>query len=247
MQFEGRVAYVTGGASGIGEGISRHLASLGALVVVGDRDEVRGKELASSVSGIEFLPIDVTDMQSVTASTSEASATFGPIDILVNVAGGDIVSPFVDTSEELWYSLIELNLLGVLRCTRAVLPGMIERGYGRVVSIASDAARVGSSGEAVYAGCKGGVISFTKTVAREVARKGVTLNCVCPGPTDTPPVQRMVAEGSEKLIDALKKAVPIGRLGTPADIAPAVAYFASDGASFVTGQTLSVSGGMTMA
>jgi 2-hydroxycyclohexanecarboxyl-CoA dehydrogenase len=163
------------------------------------------------------------------------------------VAGADVVKPFLDTDEELWRWLIELNLIGVFRCTKAFLPGMVERGYGRIVNVASDAGRVGSSGEAVYSGAKGGVIAFTKTIAREVARNGVTANTVCPGPTDTPPLRKTVAQGGEKFISALTKAIPVGRLGQPEDVAVAVAMFASPDAGFITGQTLSVSGGMSMA
>jgi 2-hydroxycyclohexanecarboxyl-CoA dehydrogenase len=169
------------------------------------------------------------------------------VDILVNVAGADVVRPFLDTDEELWRWLIELNLIGVFRTTKAFLPGMVERGYGRIVNVASDAGRVGSSGEAVYSGAKGGVIAFTKTIAREVARHGVTANTVCPGPTDTPPLRKTLDQGGEKFITALTRAIPVGRLGLPEDVAVAVAMFASIEAGFITGQTLSVSGGMSMA
>jgi 2-hydroxycyclohexanecarboxyl-CoA dehydrogenase len=246
MTASSKVAFITGSASGIGESIARLLSSRGILVAVVDRDEERGKAVSESLAGSMFVPVDVTSMTSVTKAVDSVSGEMGPIGILVNCAGGDVVKPFVETDESLWYDLVELNFMGVLRCTRAVLPGMIERGAGRVVSIASDAGRVGSSGEAVYAGCKGGVIAFMKTVAREVARYGVTANTVCPGPTATPPVTRMLAEGSERYIEALKRSIPMRRLGEPEDIAGAVDYLVSDGAGYVTGQTLSVNGGLSM-
>jgi len=241
-----RVAFVTGSASGIGESIARRLSLEGVGVVVADRDEERGKAVSESLSGATFVPVDVTSMASVTKAVDSVADELGPIGILVNCAGGDVVKPFVETDESLWYDLVELNFMGVLRCTRAVLPGMIERSAGRIVSIASDAGRVGSSGEAVYAGCKGGVIAFMKTVAREVARYGVTANTVCPGPTATPPVTKMLSEGSERYIEALKRSIPMRRLGEPEDIAAAVEYLVSDGAGYVTGQTLSVNGGLSM-
>lgn len=241
-----KVAFVTGSASGIGESIARRLSLEGLSVAVADRDEERGKAVSESLSGAMFVPVDVTSMASVTKAVDSVTDELGPIGILVNCAGGDVVKPFVETDESLWYDLVELNFMGVLRCTRAVLPGMIERSAGRIVSIASDAGRVGSSGEAVYAGCKGGVIAFMKTVAREVARYGVTANTVCPGPTATPPVTKMLAEGSERYIEALKRSIPMRRLGEPEDIAAAVEYLVSDGAGYVTGQTLSVNGGLSM-
>jgi 2-hydroxycyclohexanecarboxyl-CoA dehydrogenase len=167
----------------------------------------------------------------------------------VNNAGWDDFMPFVKTTEEFWDKILDINFKGALRVLKAVVPGMTERGFGRVINIGSDAGRVGSSLEAVYSGAKGGIIAFTKTLAREVAAKGVTANTVCPGPTDTPALQSF-AEGSgdaEKVIAGMTRAVPMKRLGTPEDIGPAVAFLASDGAGFVTGQTLSVSGGLTMA
>jgi len=246
MTTSSKVAFITGSASGIGESIGRVLSARGILVAVVDRDEERGKAVSESLAGSMFVSVDVTSMASVTKAFDSVSDELGPIGILVNCAGGDVVKPFVETDESLWYDLVELNFMGVLRCTRAVLPGMIERGAGRVVSIASDAGRVGSSGEAVYAGCKGGVIAFMKTVAREVAKYGVTANTVCPGPTATPPVTRMLAEGSERYIEALKRSIPMRRLGEPEDIAAAVEYLVSDGAGYVTGQTLSVNGGLSM-
>ena len=179
---------------------------------------------------------------------AQVEKQLGPIEILVNNAGWDEMRPFVETDEPFWDRVIEVNFKGGLRLTRAVLPGMVERGYGRIVNIGSDAGRVGSSLESVYSGAKGGVIAFTKTIAREVARRGVTANTVCPGPTDTE-MLREVTGGDEgaKVIEAMTRAVPMKRLGTPADVAAAVAFLASDEAGFITGQTLSVSGGLTMA
>ena len=193
--------------------------------------------------------MDVADPVSVAAGVRTVRDELGPIDILVNAAGWDEFHPFLETGEEFWRRVIAVNYEGVLRTTHAVLGGMVERGFGRIVNVASDAARVGSSGEAVYAGAKAAVVAFTKTIAREAARGGVTANVVCPGPTDTPMLARMAdaAPDAERLVSALKRAVPMGRLGRPEDLAPAVAFLASEEAEFITGQTLSVSGGLTMA
>jgi 2-hydroxycyclohexanecarboxyl-CoA dehydrogenase len=195
------------------------------------------------------VPLDVTDTASVSSAVALANQTFGPIDVLINNAGWDKFGRFVDTDEEFWDRVIDINYKGALRTTAAVLPTMIERGWGRLVNISSDAARVGSSFEAVYAGAKGAIISFTKTVAREVARQGVTANVVCPGPTDTPLLSEIVSASTDsaRTIDAMRAAVPMKRLGQPHEVAAAVAFLASDDASFITGQTLSVSGGLTMA
>jgi 2-hydroxycyclohexanecarboxyl-CoA dehydrogenase len=239
----GRVAFVTGGSRGIGRGIAEALAHHGHTVAIGDIREAEpiGK------GGIAVL-CDVTDSGSVAAAVGQVENEVGPIEILVNNAGWDEMRPFMDTDEPFWDRVIEVNFKGGLRLTHAVLPGMVERGYGRIVNIGSDAGRVGSSLESVYSGAKGGVIAFTKTIAREVARRGVTANTVCPGPTDTE-MLREVTGGDEgaKVIEAMTRAVPMKRLGTPADVAAAVAFLASDEAAFITGQTLSVSGGLTMA
>jgi 2-hydroxycyclohexanecarboxyl-CoA dehydrogenase len=245
------VALVTGGGGGIGGAIAVALAADGHSVAVADLRLGAARESAERVAaaGGRAAPfeIDVTDSGAVTAAVADASRELGPVEILVNNAGWDELKPFVETDEEFWDHVIAVNFKGCLHTTRVLLPGMIERGFGRIVNIASDAGRVGSSMESVYAGAKGGVIAFTKTIAREAARAGVTANAVCPGPTRTPLLEQMTAEGGEKLVDALVRAVPMRRLGEPEDIAAAVAFFASDGARFVTGQTLSVSGGLTMA
>ncbi len=241
-----RSALVTGAASGMGAAIARRLDADGTRVVVADIQADMGAEVAASLTGGMFVEMDLSRSESVTAAAERVLAEVGTVDILVNCAGFDVVMPFLDTDEDLWDSLIAVNLYGPLRTTKAFLPGMVERGWGRIVNISSDAGRVGSSGEGVYSACKGGQIAFTKTIAREVARSGVTVNCVCPGPTDTPPVRRTLAEGGERFMQALVRAIPMRRLGQPEDIAAAVAYLVSEDAGFVTGQTLSVSGGMSM-
>jgi 2-hydroxycyclohexanecarboxyl-CoA dehydrogenase len=248
-----RVAFVSGSGRGIGRAIALALAARGDTVAVGDLLE---REAGETVAAIDAagghavaLPLDVTDSDSVATAVELTAKTLGPIEILVNNAGWDELRPFLDTDEEFWDRVIEVNFKGCLRLTKAVLPGMIERGFGRVVNIGSDAGRVGSSFESVYSGAKGAVIAFTKTLARETARTGVTANTVCPGPTQTPMLEGMAAEGgdAEKFIEALRRAVPMKRLGTPEEVAAAVAFLSSEDAGFVTGQTLSVSGGLTMA
>jgi 2-hydroxycyclohexanecarboxyl-CoA dehydrogenase len=236
------IALVTGGARGIGRAIAEQLAADGHQVVVADILEDAAAETAAAISGLA-VALDVTDPVSVDRATNKAERELGPINILVNNAGWDEFKPFLETDEPLWDRIIEINFKGCLRCCRRIVPGMVEREYGRVVNIGSDAARVGSSLEAVYSGAKAGVVAFSKTLAREVARSGVTVNVVCPGPTDT----ALLATMGERPREALARAVPLRRLAQPADIAPAVAFLASDGAAYITGQTLSVSGGLTMA
>jgi 2-hydroxycyclohexanecarboxyl-CoA dehydrogenase len=242
----GKVVLVTGAGRGMGQAMAERLAAEGARVAVTDIDADSALAAAKALEGAAGFRLDITDAAEVTARIDEITAALGPIDALVNNAGWDKLSPFLDTDEDLWDRIIDINLRGPIRMTKAVLPGMVERGQGRIVNISSDAGRVGSTGEAVYSACKAGIIGFTKTVAREVARHNITVNTVCPGPTATPLLQSMVGE-HEKLIESLKRGIPLGRLGEPDDIASAVAFMVSDDASFITGQTLSVSGGLTMA
>lgn len=249
-----RVAFVTGGAQGIGKGIATTLGAHGFKVVVADLNLETATQTAKEITGAGgtalAVEVDVTDTASVEAAVRRAEDEFGPVEVVVNNAGWDDFMPFVKTTEEFWEKILDVNFKGALRVVKAVVPGMMERGFGRVINIGSDAGRVGSSLEAVYSGSKGGIIAFTKTLAREVATKGVTANTVCPGPTDTPALRKFVdgsGEDAEKVIGGMTRAVPMKRLGTPEDIGPAVAFFASDAAGFITGQTLSVSGGLTMA
>jgi 2-hydroxycyclohexanecarboxyl-CoA dehydrogenase len=247
-----RVAFVTGAGRGIGRAIAIALARSGHGVAIGDIREGEARDTANLIEshGQRALaaPLDVTDSASVAEAVLRATEALGPIDVLVNNAGWDEMRLFLDTDEEFWDRVIEVNFKGGLRLTKAVLPGMVDRGWGRIVNIGSDAGRVGSSLESVYSGAKGAVIAFTKTIAREVARKGVTANTVCPGPTDTPMLAEVTGgDQGEKVIDAMRRAVPMKRLGAPEEVAAAVVFLASEEARFITGQTLSVSGGLTMA
>ncbi len=248
-----RTALVTGGASGIGRQICLALAGDDRRIAVADINQAGAAETAALVAGAGgdaiAVTMDVTDSDSVIQGCLQAADELGPVDVLVNAAGWDKFMRFVDTDEEFWDQIIEINFKGALRTTHACVPGMIERGWGRIVNISSDAGRVGSSLEAVYSGAKGGTIAFSKTLAREVARKGVTVNVVCPGPTDTPLLTEIVEanDDSDRVIGAMAGAVPMKRVGQPEEVAPAVVYFASEAAGFTTGQTLSVSGGLTMA
>ncbi len=244
---------VTGGGSGIGRAISVALADAGHAVAPADLDTAGAVATAERISAAGgralAVTLDVTRPTSISTAVDDIEAALGPVDIVVNCAGWDELKPFGDTDEDFWDRVIDINLKGTLRTVHRCLPGMAERGWGRIVNISSDAARVGSSLEAVYAGAKGGVISFTKTIAREAARTGVTANVVCPGPTDTPLLDGIVAasDNGEKVIGAMARAVPMKRIGQPEEIAAAVVYFCSEEAGFTTGQTLSVSGGLTMA
>jgi 2-hydroxycyclohexanecarboxyl-CoA dehydrogenase len=251
--MERRTALVTGGARGIGRAIARALAEDGRDVAVGDllvdEAERTAEEVERAGGRALVVRLDVSDTGSVGEAVERVATELGPIEIAVNNAGWDEHHPFVETDEPFWDRVIEVNYKGCLRVTGAVLPGMVERGFGRLVNIGSDAGRVGSSLEAVYSGAKGGVIAFTKTIAREVARSGVTANTVCPGPTRTPMLEAMAAESERgaKLVEGLTRAVPMRRLGEPDDVAAAVAFLASERAGYITGQTVSVSGGLTMA
>ncbi|HEX7063700.1 MAG TPA: SDR family NAD(P)-dependent oxidoreductase [Bacillales bacterium] len=249
MRLEEKVVLVTGGGRGIGEAIARKLASEGAKVAVTDLDGQSAARTAETIRerGGEALAVkvDVTDLVSVETMIEEVQEKFKRIDILVNNAGWDKVEPFLKNVPEDWEKVIEINLKGVIHTCKTVLPLMIENGYGKVVNIGSDAGRVGSTGEAVYSATKGGIIAFSKTLAREMAKHRINVNVVCPGPAKTPLFQKVV-DDNPKLGTALERAIPFRRLAEPEDIANAVCFFASDEASYVTGQTLSVSGGLTM-
>ncbi|MBI2964480.1 MAG: glucose 1-dehydrogenase [Deltaproteobacteria bacterium] len=245
--LESKVVFVTGAGRGIGRAIATRLAAESAKVAIADIDEKTAGETAAAIGkGAIAVRIDVTDGASVRAAVAETERRLGPIHALVNNAGWDKVEPFVKSEESTWDKVIAINLKGPILCARAVLDGMIQRGAGKIVSISSDAGRVGSSGEAVYSAAKAGVIGFSKTLARELARYHINVNVVCPGPTNTA-LFREIAGNNPKLMDALKRAVPFGRLGEPDDLAGAVAFLASADADFITGQTISVSGGLTMA
>ncbi|MBW0092531.1 SDR family oxidoreductase [Pseudonocardia sp. KRD-184] len=241
-----RVAFVTGGAGGIGTAICRQLAAAGRAVAVADLSREAAEKVAADIDGIG-VPLDVTDPDSVAAAVAETTERLGAPTIVINVAGWDELKPFLETDEDFTHKVLEINLNGPIRVLRATLPAMVEARYGRVVNIASDAGRVGSSMESVYSGAKSGVIGFTKTIAREFAKHGISANTVCPGPTDTPLLRQITAgERSGNIIAAMTKAVPMRRMGTPDDVAPAVVFLASDAAGYITGQTLSASGGLTM-
>jgi len=248
-----RVALVTGGGQGIGRAVVDALASGGCAVAVADIRADTARDAAAAVSAAGgraiALTMDVRDAAGVHAAVAEATRVLGPVGVLVNNAGWDELHPFLETDEAFWERVIDINFKGCMRVTQAVLPAMIENGFGRVVSIGSDAGRIGSSLESVYSGTKGAIIAFTKTIAREMARTGVTANVVCPGPTRTPLLDAIIdgRDDAEKVIGAMTRAVPMKRLGEPAEVAAAVAFLASDQAGFITGQTLSVSGGLTMA
>ena len=244
MRFEGRKALVTGGAGGIGAATVRRLAAEGAEVWVGDLDAERASAVAAEVDG-HPVRLDVADPDSARAAVDAAGGT---LDVLINNAGIDEFGFFTETTPEQWQRVIAVNLVGVLACTHAVLPGMQAAGYGRIVSTSSEAGRVGSKGSAVYSAAKGGVIAFMKVVARENARFGITANSVAPGPIETPLLMgaAQLGELGERLIETMKGATQLRRLGQPDEVAAAIAFLASDEASYVTGETLGVSGGLGM-
>ncbi len=249
-RLAGKVALVTGGGRGIGAAVVEALAAEGAAVAVCDINADAAAEVAGQVAeatGGRTLPVtvDVASSQSVGAARALVEAELGPIEILVTVAGLNLSERFAEADGSGWQRVIDVNLFGTFHPCREVLPGMVERGRGRIITFGSDAGKVGSAGNAVYAATKGGVIAFTKTLAREVAAQGITVNCVCPGPTDTPMTQELGAD-NPKLFDALARAIPMRRLGRPEELAATVAFLAGDGAAFITGQAISVSGGLTM-
>ncbi len=249
----GKAALVTGGGAGIGRAIALRFGEEGATVGVLDRDGPAACETAATIAGAggraAAFEADITDYDAVAAAVAAFEADAGPTGILVNNAGVDVAKPFLDTDAALWRRIIGINLYGPLNLHHIVVRGMAERRSGKVVNISSDAARVGSSGESVYAACKGGLISFSKTLARELARHNVQVNCVCPGPTDTNLFRTFAGDGEagQKLVAALERAIPMRRLGQPSDYPGLVAFLASSDADFITGQTISVSGGLTMA
>lgn len=247
MKLDGKTAVVSGAASGIGRATADTLARAGAHVILADINATDGEAAAAALRasghGADFLRVDLADAASIEAFGREALALRGRVDILANVAGWGKAEPFVKNTPDFWRKIIDLNLLGTIHLTRAFLDPMIERRAGKIVNVASDAGRVGSLGESVYSGTKGGVIAFSKGLAREMARFDINVNCVCPGPTDTP----LMAAVPDKLKEAFAHATPMRRLAKPSEVADAILFFASARADFVTGQVLSVSGGLTMA
>lgn len=238
---------VTGGASGIGKATALLLAREGARVLIGDLDEAGGRTAAAEGSSerlpIDYLPLDLTDKRSIDDFIAAAHRRMARVDGLVNGAGWDQIQPFLENPPEMWDRIIAINLMGAVRLTRGLLPPMVAASTGKIVNISSDAGRVGSMGETVYAAAKGGLIAFTKSLARELARHRINVNCVCPGPTDTPLFQRQ----PERMKEALTRAIPFRRIAQPIEIAQAVTFFLSAQSDYITGQVLSVSGGLTMA
>jgi 2-hydroxycyclohexanecarboxyl-CoA dehydrogenase len=250
--LKGRSAIVTGGGGAIGRAICLRLGEEGCAVGVFDKNAAGAADTSQAIERAggraHAVTVDITDHDAVLAAVAEFEKAIAPTDILVNGAGWDRVGPFLDSEPALWDTLIAINLRGPLNLHKAVARGMAARGRGRIVNISSDAGRVGSSGEAVYAACKGGIIAFSKTLARELAAAHVNINVVCPGPTDTPLFNSFIGEGEEgrRIYEGLKKAIPWKRIGQPDDIPGIVAFLASDDAAYITGQVISVSGGLTM-
>jgi 2-hydroxycyclohexanecarboxyl-CoA dehydrogenase len=248
MRLEGKVALVTGAASGIGAATARRLAGEGARVAATDVNLDGAREIAGELSGAAF-ELDVRSTDSIRAAVSAAEEELGPVDVLVNNAGYDEFGFFVNTDEDLWDRVLAVNLRGVIAVTHAVLPGMQERRGGRIVNVASEAGRVGSHGSTVYSAAKGGVIAFTKAVAREGARYGVTSNAVAPGPIETPLLMaapEQLGDLGQRIVQGMVGQTVLRRLGTPDEVAAAIAFLSSDDASYVTGQALGVSGGLAM-
>ena len=247
----GKRVFVTGGASGIGRAIALRLGAEGCAVTVLDIDGPGAVAVAKQIqcsSRALACTADVSNIEAVVRAVDASEAELGPIDVLVNNAGWDRPTRFVESSPEFWRKVIDINLLGPLNVTHTVARRMVARGGGKIINIASDAGRVGSSGEVVYSACKGGVIAFSKSLARELSRDNVLVNTICPGPTDTPLLDAFAAEstGGAKILEGLKRAIPLRRLGVPEDYPGLVAFFASEDANFIQGQTISVSGGLSM-
>jgi len=247
MDMQGQAVIVTGGASGIGKAVAFLLAREGARILIGDVDEAGGDAAAAEGAAeglaVDYLRLDLTDKLSIDDFVAAVDQRVGCVDGLVNGAGWDQIQPFLENPPEMWARVIAVNLMGAVRLTRGVLPPMVAAATGKIVNISSDAGRVGSMGETVYAAAKGGLIAFTKSLARELARYRINVNCVCPGPTDTPLFQRQ----PERMKEALIRAIPFRRIAQPIEIAQAVMFFLSDRSDYITGQVLSVSGGLTMA
>lgn len=247
MNLDGKIALVTGGASGIGRATVMELASRGAAVICADIDEKKGRDVEKAARetkhSVDFVSIDLASSESIRRCASDVLGKYSRIDVLVNAAGWNDIQPFVDNPPDYMDRVIAVNLNGPLHLTQSLLPAMIAANKGKIVNVSSDAGRVGSSGETVYAAAKGGLIAFTKSLAREVARYSINVNCVCPGPTDTP----MLQTRPEKLRDAFVRAIPFRRFGQPQEIADAILFFASKRSDYITGQVLSVSGGLTFA
>jgi 2-hydroxycyclohexanecarboxyl-CoA dehydrogenase len=245
MNFTGKTALITGGASGIGKATVMELARCGARVICADIDAAKGADLVKEAGNlaVEFVAIDLADPASVHRCAAEVLDRYGRVDILVNAAGWNDIQPFLDNPPDYMDRVLAVNLGGLLHLTQALLPAMVAASKGKIVNVSSDAGRVGSSGETAYAAAKGGVIAFTKSLAREVARYSINVNCVCPGPTDTP----MLQSRPEKLKEAFIRAIPFRRFAKPQEIADAILFFASSRSDYITGQVLSVSGGLTFA
>jgi len=246
MKLNGKSAIVTGAASGIGLATAETLAEAGAVVVIADIARDKGEAAAVGIQKkghkAEYVHLDITDDKSIAAFVESIQSKVGAIDVIVNGAGWGQITPFWEMPLDVWSKIVELNLVGPMKLIRALLPGMMERNGGKIVNVGSDAGRVGSSGETVYAGAKGGLIAFTKSLAREVARYNINVNCVCPGPTETP----LLSAVPEKHLEAFKRAIPFRRFGKPQEVADAILFFASSRSDYITGQVLSVNGGLTM-
>lgn len=246
MKFNGKTAIVTGAASGIGLATAEAFAEAGARVFLADIAREKGAAAAAAIrakgQGAEYVPLDVTDDASIAACAEAVQGRIGAVDIIVNGAGWGKVTPFWETTPEFWSKVIELNFVGPMKVVKAFLPKMMERKSGKIVNISSDAGRVGSLGETIYSGAKGGLLAFTKSLARETAQYNINVNCICPGPTDTP----LLSAVPEKHLEAFKRAIPFRRFAKPQEVADAILFFASSRSDYITGQVLSVSGGLTM-